>query len=144
MVAELRGHDRLFERQVPPREGVGGHQGHGHVHRRAGDGIENGVRVGAPNALVGEHRLVALKRGLNRPQKHLALAHGVRRGEGGGHDVDQGQKHQQEKGAKDDIDDGIEDLFAGGDAVSGAATVILAMGAGKTAAKAIDEYIRNK
>ena len=33
-------------------------------------------------------------------------------------------------------------VFAGGDAVSGAATVILAMGAGKTAAKAIDEYIR--
>ncbi len=35
-------------------------------------------------------------------------------------------------------------VFAGGDAVSGAATVILAMGAGKKAAKAIDEYIRSK
>ncbi len=35
-------------------------------------------------------------------------------------------------------------VFAGGDAVTGAATVILAMGAGKTAAKGIDEYIRNK
>jgi glutamate synthase (NADPH/NADH) small chain len=35
-------------------------------------------------------------------------------------------------------------VFAGGDAVSGAATVILAMGAGKTAAKAIDEYIKGK
>jgi len=35
-------------------------------------------------------------------------------------------------------------VFAGGDAVTGAATVILAMGAGKTAAKAIDEYIRSK
>ena len=35
-------------------------------------------------------------------------------------------------------------VFAGGDAVSGAATVILAMGAGKRAAKAIDNYIRNK
>mgnify|MGYP000542527086 CR=1 FL=1 len=33
-------------------------------------------------------------------------------------------------------------VFAGGDAVTGAATVILAMGAGKKAAKAIDEYIR--
>ncbi|MBR6572268.1 MAG: NADPH-dependent glutamate synthase [Clostridia bacterium] len=33
-------------------------------------------------------------------------------------------------------------VFAGGDAVTGAATVILAMGAGKNAAKAIDEYIR--
>lgn len=33
-------------------------------------------------------------------------------------------------------------VFAGGDAVSGAATVILAMGAGKTAAKAIDEYVK--
>ena len=31
-------------------------------------------------------------------------------------------------------------VYAGGDAVTGAATVILAMGAGKTAAKAIDEY----
>ena len=33
-------------------------------------------------------------------------------------------------------------IFAGGDAVSGAATVILAMGAGRVAAKAIDEYLR--
>ncbi len=37
-----------------------------------------------------------------------------------------------------------EGVFAGGDAVTGAATVILAMGAGKTAAEAIDEYIQNK
>ncbi|MEA4911233.1 MAG: NADPH-dependent glutamate synthase [Oscillospiraceae bacterium] len=35
-------------------------------------------------------------------------------------------------------------VFAGGDAVTGAATVILAMGAGKTAAKAMDEYIQNR
>ena len=37
-----------------------------------------------------------------------------------------------------------EGVFAGGDAVTGAATVILAMGAGKTAAKAMDAYIQNK
>ena len=37
-----------------------------------------------------------------------------------------------------------EGVFAGGDAVTGAATVILAMGAGKTAAAAIDDYIQNK
>ena len=37
-----------------------------------------------------------------------------------------------------------EGVFAGGDAVSGAATVILAMGAGKKSAKAIDEYIKSK
>ncbi|MDD6032727.1 MAG: FAD-dependent oxidoreductase, partial [Oscillospiraceae bacterium] len=44
-------------------------------------------------------------------------------------------------------DDGLttrEGVFAGGDAVTGAATVILAMGAGKNAARAIDEYIRSK
>ena len=35
----------------------------------------------------------------------------------------------------------VEAVYAGGDAVTGAATVILAMGAGKTAAKAIDEYL---
>jgi glutamate synthase (NADPH) small chain len=35
-------------------------------------------------------------------------------------------------------------VFAGGDAVTGAATVILAMGAGKQAAKEIDEYLKNK
>lgn len=35
-------------------------------------------------------------------------------------------------------------VYAGGDAVTGAATVILAMGAGKTAAKAIDNFIKNK
>ncbi|MGN1207478.1 MAG: FAD-dependent oxidoreductase, partial [Eubacteriales bacterium] len=37
-----------------------------------------------------------------------------------------------------------EGVYAGGDAVTGAATVILAMGAGKTAAKAIDEYLSNQ
>ncbi len=37
-----------------------------------------------------------------------------------------------------------EGVFAGGDAVTGSATVILAMGAGKKAAKAIDEYIKSK
>ncbi|MCD7785215.1 MAG: NADPH-dependent glutamate synthase [Oscillospiraceae bacterium] len=36
-----------------------------------------------------------------------------------------------------------EGVYAGGDAVTGAATVILAMGAGKTAAKAMDEYIKS-
>ena len=37
-----------------------------------------------------------------------------------------------------------EGVFAGGDAVTGAATVILAMGAGKAGAKGIDEFIRSK
>ena len=44
-------------------------------------------------------------------------------------------------------DDGLtsrEGVYAGGDAVTGAATVILAMGAGKQAAKAIDAYIQKK
>ncbi|MEE0867832.1 MAG: NADPH-dependent glutamate synthase [Clostridia bacterium] len=46
-----------------------------------------------------------------------------------------------------DGDDGKttrQGVYAGGDAVTGAATVILAMGAGKQAAKAIDEYIKQK
>ena len=37
-----------------------------------------------------------------------------------------------------------EGVYAGGDAVTGAATVILAMGAGKAGASGIDEYLRNK
>ena len=37
-----------------------------------------------------------------------------------------------------------EGVWAGGDAVTGAATVILAMGAGKKAATSIDEYLKNK
>lgn len=37
-----------------------------------------------------------------------------------------------------------EGVYAGGDAVSGAATVILAMGAGKRAAKSMDEYLKKK
>ena len=37
-----------------------------------------------------------------------------------------------------------EGVYAGGDAVTGAATVILAMGAGKAAAKSIDEYLRGR
>ena len=38
----------------------------------------------------------------------------------------------------------VNQVYAGGDAVTGAATVILAMEAGKIAAKGIDEYIKNK
>lgn len=38
----------------------------------------------------------------------------------------------------------LNGVFAGGDAVTGAATVILAMGAGKRAAESIDRYLRNK
>ena len=37
-----------------------------------------------------------------------------------------------------------EGVYAGGDAVTGAATVILAIGAGKAAAKGIDEFLKNK
>ena len=46
--------------------------------------------------------------------------------------------------AKDNGATTKDGVFAGGDAVTGAATVILAMGAGKTAAEAIDEYIKSK
>ena len=38
----------------------------------------------------------------------------------------------------------IPGVYAGGDAVTGAATVILAMGAGKTAAASIDQYLQGK
>ena len=37
-----------------------------------------------------------------------------------------------------------EGVYAGGDVVTGAATVILAMGAGKRAAAAIDQYLQGK
>ena len=37
-----------------------------------------------------------------------------------------------------------EGVYAGGDAVTGAATIILAMGAGKKAARSIDEYLSAK
>ena len=46
-------------------------------------------------------------------------------------------KKKQVKTSKDGV-------YAGGDAVTGAATVILAMGAGKAGAKGIDEYLKNK
>jgi glutamate synthase (NADPH/NADH) small chain len=38
----------------------------------------------------------------------------------------------------------IPNIFAGGDIATGAATVILAMGAGKRSARAIDEYLKTK
>ena len=44
----------------------------------------------------------------------------------------------------DDAKTSLDGVYAGGDAVTGAATVISAMGAGKHAAKSIDEYIKNK
>ena len=43
----------------------------------------------------------------------------------------------------DDLQTSVSGVFAGGDAVSGAATVILAMGAGRKAAQKIDEYLKN-
>ncbi len=46
--------------------------------------------------------------------------------------------------AGDDGATSLKGVFAGGDAVTGSATVILAMGAGKRAAQSIDEYIRAK
>ncbi|MDL2320555.1 NADPH-dependent glutamate synthase [Alistipes sp. OttesenSCG-928-B03] len=46
--------------------------------------------------------------------------------------------------AQDNGETTREGVFAGGDAVTGAATVILAMGAGRTAARAIDEYVRTR
>ena len=46
--------------------------------------------------------------------------------------------------ANDKKQTSLEGVFAGGDAVTGAATVISAMGAGKLAAESIDEYIQNK
>ncbi len=45
---------------------------------------------------------------------------------------------------KDDGSTSKQGVYAGGDAVTGASTVISAMGAGKVAAKAIDEYIKSK
>jgi glutamate synthase (NADPH/NADH) small chain len=38
----------------------------------------------------------------------------------------------------------IPGIFAGGDIATGAATVILAMGAGKRSARAIDQYLKSK
>ena len=46
--------------------------------------------------------------------------------------------------ADDDGRTSIPGIFAGGDIATGAATVILAMGAGKRAARAIDEYLKKK
>ena len=45
---------------------------------------------------------------------------------------------------EDTLETSLEGVYAGGDAVTGAATVILAMGAGKKAAKSIHEYLKNK
>ena len=53
--------------------------------------------------------------------------------------TDRGVIAVDEKGATS-----VEGIFAGGDAVTGSATVILAMGAGKLAAQSIDEYLQNK
>ena len=46
--------------------------------------------------------------------------------------------------AGEDCKASLPGVFAGGDAATGAATVILAMGAGKHAAKSIDAYIKSK
>ena len=62
-----------------------------------------------------------------------STTHGLKTHEWGGIVVD------EETGATS-----IPGVYAGGDAVTGAATVILAMGAGKKAAAAIDQYLKNK
>ncbi len=46
--------------------------------------------------------------------------------------------------ANENYQTNIEDIFAGGDIVTGSATVISAMGAGKKAAKVMDEYLKIK
>ena len=46
--------------------------------------------------------------------------------------------------ADDDGQTSIPGIFAGGDIATGAATVILAMGAGKRAARAINKYVKSK
>lgn len=46
--------------------------------------------------------------------------------------------------ANDRMETTRQGVYAGGDTVSGAATVIMAMGAGKTAARSMDAYIRKK
>ena len=61
----------------------------------------------------------------------------------------QAKKNQSQKGLDKFIvdEDGLtsrEAVFAGGDAVTGAATVISAMGAGKLAAASIDKYLSGK
>ena len=61
-----------------------------------------------------------------------STTHGLETQKWGGIIVDEGGKTTR------------EGVYAGGDAVTGAATVILAMGEGKTAAKSIDDYIMNK
>lgn len=53
--------------------------------------------------------------------------------------TDRGVIAVDEKGATS-----VKGVYAGGDAVTGSATVILAMGAGKLAAQSIDEYLQNK
>jgi len=50
--------------------------------------------------------------------------------------------HAKEEGVIFDVLTTKVGVYAGGDAVAGAATVILAMGAGKKAANAIDEYLK--
>ena len=62
-------------------------------------------------------------------------------------DTTEGLKIEKHGGISADEETGATSLpgvFAGGDAVTGAATVILAMGAGRNAAAAIDSYIKNK
>ena len=56
-----------------------------------------------------------------------------------------GIKSLMEKNTEEETGKTSKDgVYAGGDAVTGAATVILAMGAGKAGAKGIDEYIKSK
>ena len=54
------------------------------------------------------------------------------------------QQEGRHRGRTRTVSTSRENVYAGGDAVTGAATVILAMGAGKTAAKAIDEALSKK
>jgi len=51
-------------------------------------------------------------------------------------------KHGYIEAKEDTLKTSKKGVFAAGDIVTGGATVILAMGAGRKAAKAIDEYLR--
>ena len=132
-LGQASGRERGVHRLSPRHGGASGSPGGGRARRGGGHHLQDPHQPG---------------RGAGQRERR-GLRHALR-GDGAGRtgcfrpppsDRQGGQRHGCIVTNGEDGLTSREGVYAGGDAVTGAATVILAMGAGKHAAKAIDEYI---
>jgi len=104
-------YDNALKGKTLAGQRVGGDHGHRQIDDRTGDGVDEGIAIGTPDAGVLKYRLIAFKRGLNRPEQNSALIDddGVR--ERGGHDVEQRQQDDHEERKQEYVHQRVVDFI---------------------------------